>query len=183
MFCTHVLLKPIVCHDCTGQHDDTSLMAAPISKKCVISTICTWLDSAPCDFYCTPTLQLFVKGMTRQETSAACAKDANLSRKLAVVLSLPVSESASLGDGSRTASSFWPPKSFTDSGLLLAIMDSMCVYAVSQFAVPIDVIHRIVHACHNDTSPCLVAVHIKYCLWGTAYIILFRRPNQHAWIS
>lgn len=77
--------------------------------------------TAACDVDCTLALQLFVQGMSRQGTSAACAEDVNLSRKFAVVLSLPVSESASVVDGSGTASSFWPPKSFTDSGLLLLI--------------------------------------------------------------
>ncbi|KAL3148961.1 hypothetical protein ABBQ32_001818 [Trebouxia sp. C0010 RCD-2024] len=60
--------------------------------------------------------KLLIAGLSRKETSAACAEDADLSRKLAAVLSLPVCKSASVVDGSRTTSSFWPPKSFTDSG-------------------------------------------------------------------
>lgn len=66
---------------------------------------------------CVLVLQLLIAGLSRKETSAACAEDADLSRKLAAVLSLPVCKSASVVDGSRTTSSFWPPKSFTDSGL------------------------------------------------------------------
>ena len=50
---------------------------------------------------------------------AACAFDPNLSRKLTVVMSLPLSESASRGASSSS-------KSFTDSGLLLAITGSVC---------------------------------------------------------
>lgn len=53
-------------------------------------------------------------GMSCQDTEAACLKDAALSRKLAAVLSLPVTESARAAQTG--ANSFWPPKAWTNSG-------------------------------------------------------------------
>ncbi len=61
------------------------------------------------------TLQVYPQGMFSRQAAAACAEDANLSRKLAAVLSLPLTKSASARSDT-SSSSFWPPKSFTDSG-------------------------------------------------------------------
>ena len=54
------------------------------------------------------------EGMSRGETEAACQKDPALPRKLAAVLSLPLTDLAQAAQA--RANSFWPPKAWTDSG-------------------------------------------------------------------
>ena len=68
--------------------------------------------------------QLHPEGISQQATSAACAEDVSLSRRLAAVVSLPVCESAAVVNGSRH-SGFWPPKPFTDSGMSVALHTAM----------------------------------------------------------
>ena len=62
------------------------------------------------------TVQVCVQGMTSQESAEACDQDAGMSRTLAAVLSLPTQDSSSVEDETCRASSFWPPRSWTDSG-------------------------------------------------------------------
>lgn len=54
--------------------------------------------------------------MSGQEAEAAVYADPALSRKLSAVLSLPVKDSAEAGQTGAT--SFWPPKAWTEAGRL-----------------------------------------------------------------